>query len=149
MERLTVLTSRGTGVADLSVASPSGSVTIKNGFSYLQTQQVFTKAGFYKFLQYDSKRQRVYLSGIDHVDVFDLASSQFLAPIQPPGGPPPNAGLRGLALTPDNSHLVVADFGAQSIYLINPDTSSGSASFVGGIPRYLTSGPPPAPPTST
>jgi len=111
----------------------------KNGFSYLQSQQVFAKAGFYKFLQYDSKRQRVYLSGIDHLDVFDLASSQFLAPIQPPGGPPPNAGLRGLALTPDNSHLVVADFGAQSIYLINPDTSSGSAQrFVGEFPATLT-----------
>jgi len=53
----------------------------------------------------------------------------------------PNAALRGLALTPDNSHLVVADFGAQSIYLIDPDTSSGSASFVGGIPGYVNSGP--------
>ncbi|HWT87373.1 MAG TPA: IPT/TIG domain-containing protein [Candidatus Angelobacter sp.] len=141
LERLTLLTSPGAGVVDISVASPSGSVTLKNGFSYLQSQQVFAKAGFYKFLQYDSSRQRVYLSGIDHVDVFDLASSQFLAPIQPPGGPPPNAGLRGLALTPDNSRLVVADFGAQSIYLINPDTSSGSASFVGGIPGYVNSGP--------
>ena len=103
LERLALLTSPGTGVADISVVSPSGSVILKNGFSYLQSQQVFAKAGFYKFLQYDSNRQRVYLSGIDHVDVFDLASSQFLAPIQPPGGPPPNAGLRGLALTPDNS----------------------------------------------
>jgi len=37
----------------------------------------------------------------------------FLAPLHPPGGPPPNAGLRGLTLTPDGSQLIVADFGAQ------------------------------------
>jgi len=142
LQRATLLTSPGTpGAADISVTSLSGSATLKNGFSYLQSEQVFAKAGFYKFLQYDSKRQRIYLSGIDHVDVFDLGSSQFLAPIQPPGGPPPNSGLRGLALTPDSSHLVVADFGAQSIYLIDPDTSSGSASFVGGISGYVNSGP--------
>jgi len=142
LQRATLLSSPGTaGAADIFVGTPSGSAALENGFSYLQSEQVFAKAGFYKFLLYDSKRQRLYLSGIDHVDVFDLASNQFLAPIQPPGGPPPNAGLRGLALTPDSSHLVVTDFGAQSIYLINPNTSSGSSSFVGGIPGYANSGP--------
>jgi hypothetical protein len=75
------------------------------------------------------------------VDVFDLNANAFLAPIQPPGGAPPVAGLRGLALTPDDAQLVVADFGAQSVYLINPDNSFGSTSFVGGIAGYANSGP--------
>ncbi len=142
LQRATILTPAGSpGIADVVVRSPDGSATLSRGFEYLQSVQVFPKAGLYKFILYDQKRQRLYLSNIDHVDVFDLASSQFLAAIQPPGGPPPNAGLRGIALTSDNSRMVVADFGAQSIYLINPDTSSGSSSFVGGIPGYANSGP--------
>ena len=135
MQRVTLVTPSGTpGTADVIISSPDGTATLQRGFEYLQNEQVFAKAGFYKFLLYDQRGQHLYLSDIDHVDVFDLASSQFLSALQPPGGPPPNSGLRGLALTPDNSQLVVADFSAQSIYVINPDTSAGSISFVGGIP---------------
>lgn len=77
-------------------------------------------------------RQRVYLTNIDHVEVFDLQLGAFIAPLEPPGGPPPNAGLRGLSLTPDASQLLVADFGAQSVYVLNPDTGSGITTAVGG-----------------
>jgi len=142
LQRATVQTPAGAaGYADVVLSSPDGTATLSRGFSYLQSEKVFSKAGFYKFLLYDQKRQHIYLSNIDHVDVFDLNSNTFLAPIQPPGGPPPNAGLRGLALTPDNAQLVVADFGAQSVYLINPDNSSGSSSFVGGLAGLANSGP--------
>src|SRR5262249_37500028 len=127
--------------ADVVVSSLTGSATLSRGFAYLQSEQVFSKPGLHKFLLYDQKRQRLYLTNIDHVDVFDLGSAHFLASIQPPGGPPPNAGLRGLGLTPDGSQMIVADFGAQSLYLINPDTSTGSAAFVGGIQGYSNSGP--------
>jgi hypothetical protein len=48
-----------------------------------------------------------------------------------------------MALTPDNTQLVVADFGAQNVYLINPDggVNNGSNVFVGGVAGYLNSGP--------
>jgi hypothetical protein len=52
---------------------------------------------------------------IDHVEVFDLQLGAFIAPLEPPRGPPPNAGL---SLTPDASQLLVADFGAQSVYVL-------------------------------
>lgn len=142
LQRATLLTPAGlAGIVDVVVNSPDGSATMLRGFEYLQSEQVFSKAGLYKFLVYDQKRQHLYLSNIDRVDVFDLASSQFLSALQPPGGPPPNSGLRGLALLPDSTQLVIADFAAQSIYVINPDTSTGSISFVGGIPGYINSGP--------
>ena len=149
LQRVIITATPGTaGTADVAVASPSGSTNSVSGYLYFQSEQIFPKAGFYKFLLYDQSRNRVYLSATDHVDVFDLASSSYLAAIQPPGGPPPNAGLRGLALTPDSSQMIVADFGAQSIYVINPDTSAGSASFVGGISGYQNSGPSRVAPTS-
>jgi hypothetical protein len=142
MERLTVVTPPGTPAsADVSVTAPSGKFTLPHAFQFLQSEQVFAKAGFYKFLSYDQKRQWIYMSNIDHLDVFDLAASQFRGGIQPPGGSPPNAQLRASALTPDSSQLVVADFGAQSVYLVNPDTASGSSISVGGVPGFVNSGP--------
>lgn len=143
LQRITLQVPPGTaGKAGVTVTAPSGMTTAAESLQYLQTSQVFPKAGFYKFLLYDHSRQWLYLSNIDHVDVFDLAAQQFrTATITPPGGPPPNAGLRGLALTPDSSQLLVADFGAQKVYIFNPTSGSGSAVSVGGIPGFTNSGP--------
>ena len=105
---------------------------------------MWNKGRLYKFVLYDSSRQQVFLTATDHVDVFDLQSQAFRAAIQPPpNGPPPNAALRGLALTPDHSQLVVADFGAQSVYLIDPDgpVASGAKVVVGGAAGHINSGP--------
>jgi hypothetical protein len=73
-----------------------------------------------------------------------LKALAFVSPIEPPpNGPPPDAGLRGVALTPDFSQLIVADFGAQSVYLINPDGAAynGTAVSVGGVAGFSSSGP--------
>jgi len=116
----------------------------------MQSVQVFAKPALYKFVLYDRKRQWLYLSNTDHVDVFDLAAAQFhVTGINPPGGPPPNAALRGLSLTPDASHLVVADFGAQSVYLLNPGAGTGATVPVGGVAGFLNSGPARVAATST
>jgi WD40 repeat protein len=143
IERITLQTPVGTaGKADVLVTSGAGSATSSKAFQYLQNEQFFMKPGFYRFLQYDQKRQVVYVSNNDHVDVLDLAAGQFRANgIEPPGGPPPNAGIRGMSLTPDGSQLVIADFGAQKVYLIDPNTGTGSAVAVGGVPGFTNSGP--------
>jgi len=44
-------------------------------------------------------------------------------------------------LTPDGSQLIVADFGAQSIYLIDPVNGTGTTVPVGGVPGFTNSGP--------
>src|SRR5258708_1151281 len=149
LQRITVTSPPGSaGIADVAVNLPSGTTTLKQSFQFLQSEQVFSKAAFYKFILYDRKRQWIYLSNIDRVDVFDLGAGVFRSGILPPGGPPPNALIRQAALTPDASQLVVADFGAQSVYLINPDTASGSSVNVGGVSGDANSGPVPAAATS-
>jgi hypothetical protein len=142
LERITLQTPAGAaGKADLLINVPSGSATATKSFQYLQSVHSYSKPGLYKFLIYDQPRQRINLTNIDHVDVFDLQQSLFLNPIEPPGGPPPNAGLRGLALTPDGSQLVVADFGAQNVYLLDPVKGTGTTVSVGGVPGFTNSGP--------
>jgi hypothetical protein len=143
LQRITLLSPPGTpGQSDVGVASAAGATTAVRAFQYMQSAQVFAKPALYKFILYDQKRQSLYLTTTDHVDVFDLTAAQFHATaITPPGGPPPNAALRGLSLTPDASQLVVADFGAQSIYLVNPDAATGTTIPVGGVAGFLNSGP--------
>ena len=151
LERITLTTPAGTpGPAGVSISAPSGSATLPQGFQFLQSEQFFGKPGFYRFIFYDQSRQWLYLSDIDHVDVFDIAAGQFRSSsIQPPGGPPPNSAVRGLSLTPDSSRLLIADFGAQSVYLMNPDLGSGSSVPVGGIAGFANSGPARVAATST
>jgi len=126
---------------DIALSAPSGSTLFRSGFQYLQSWLLFAKAGWYKFLTYDRMRQWVYLSTIDHVDVYDLTAGAFRPGILPPGGPPPNALIRQTALTPDGSELLVTDLGAQSVYVMNPDAATGSAVQVGGIEGVTDSGP--------
>ncbi|HKT47883.1 MAG TPA: IPT/TIG domain-containing protein [Candidatus Acidoferrales bacterium] len=151
LERVTVATPAGNpGAADVVVSGPAGSLTLPRGYQFLQSEQFFGKAGFFRFITYDQSRQWLYLSNIDHVDVFDLAAKQFHASaIEPPGGPPPNSAVRGISLTPDSSKLLVADFGAQSIYLMNPDQGTGSSVTVGGVAGFVNSGPARVAATST
>ena len=145
IERITVTSPAGTaGKADIAVTTPAGSITLAKSFQYLSARHTYANPSLYKFILYDQSRQQLYLSATDHVDVFDLNAQVFRSPLAPPpNGPPPDAGLRGMALTPDNTQLVVADFGAQNVYLINPDggANNGAKVFVGGVAGYLNSGP--------
>jgi DNA-binding beta-propeller fold protein YncE len=150
LQRLTIITPSGApGKADVAVNAASGTATFPKSFQFLQSLKSSAKPGLYKFLLYDQMRQRIYLSSLDHVDVFDLSLGAFLTAIQPPGGPPPNAGLRGLALTPDGTQLIVADFGAQNVYLIDPVKGTGTTVPVGGVPGFTNSGPARVAATST
>jgi IPT/TIG domain len=145
LERITVTTPPGTaGKADISLSATSGSTMLAKSFQYLGSSQTYPNPALYKFVLYDQPRQKIYLTATDHIDAFDLKASVFGSAMEPPpNGPPPDAALRGLALTPDGSQLIVADFGAQSVYLINPDggANNGATVPVGGVAGYLNSGP--------
>ena len=150
LQRITVQTPAGSsGKADVFITAPAGLATSLKSFQYLQGVQSYSKSGFFRFLLYDQERQRVYLTNTDHVDVFDLQLNSFALQFQPPGGPPPNSGLRGLALTPDGSQLIVADFGAQNLYLMDPVKGTGTVVPVGGVPGFTNSGPARVAATST
>lgn len=122
------------------LAALAGTTSSPKSFQYVATSQAFPVAGLHKFILYDQTRQSIYLSSTDHIDLFHLATQSFGAPLSPfPGGPPPNVALRGLALTPDHSQLIAADFGGQSVYLVNPDqpTNAGAKVPVGGVAGFL------------
>jgi hypothetical protein len=104
----------------------------------------FANPGLHKFVLFDSSRRQIFLTATDHVDVYDLSAQVFRNPIEPPPMSlhrmPPSGVLRS---HPDRSQLIVANFGAQSVYLINPDgvANNGAKAPVGGVAGYLNSGP--------
>jgi uncharacterized protein (TIGR03437 family) len=67
-------------------------------------------------LVFDATRQRVYIanSGLNRVEVYDIASQAFLTPIKVGQLPV------SLALTPDGSLLYVANSGGESISMVDP-----------------------------
>jgi len=143
LEEITVRTPAGTaGKADLQVTSPAGSATASGAVQFLRNMQTFALPGPYGFIVYDQGRKRAYLSANGRLDVFDVSAGQFSTALAPAGGWPPVADLRGMALTADNSQLVVADFGGQNVYLLSPDAAGNeNVVFVGGVPGFLNSGP--------
>ena len=107
------------GVADLKLTTPNGSVTLPNAFHFVDIQD-FAEANSPQAVLFDRFRNQVYVSAGDHVDVFSLASKSFAAPLPMPvvsgvakAGP--------LALTPDGKKLLVGNFGDGSLAIIDPD----------------------------
>ncbi len=112
------------GKADITVTSSAGTATLANGFNYVSVTD-YASSDTFTYALYDAKRDWVYLSAGDHIDVFSAASSQFLVPIVPHslGG---TRQIMGLALTPDNSTLLAANFSDSSVAIIDPDNPSSS-----------------------
>jgi len=112
------------GIADISVTSSAGTTKLARAFNYVAVADYSSSDSFTNIL-YDPKRQWVYLSAGNHIDVFSAESDQFLTPIVPPS----LSGSRqimGLALTPDNSTLLAANYTDSSVAIIDPDNPANS-----------------------
>lgn len=123
------------GAADISVTSTAGTTTLPNGFNYISVAD-YASSDTFTFILYDPMRDWVYLSAGDHIDVFSADSDQFLSPIVPPSVSG-SRQIMGLALTPDNSTLLAANFSDCSVAVIDPDNPSTST--IAPIPVSLTS----------
>lgn len=113
------------GASDVTVTSEAGTSTSPGAFTYLPGITDYPSSDTFNFVLYDSKRHWVYLSAGDHIDVFSADAGQFLAPITPPSV----SGARkilGLALTPDKSKLLAANFADLSVAIVDPDNPSTS-----------------------
>jgi hypothetical protein len=133
LQSITVQTPSGTpGAADIVVTSGSGTATVAGGFQFAQSVQTTPSQHLYKFPLYDQRRQLVFVSfdtGIDAIPLPGAAaysgSVSLFCPSKNEAGPCPDADVRGIALSPDGSQLIAADFGSQNIYLIDPDVPGG------------------------
>jgi len=126
LQHLRVAIPAGTpGTKDVNVTSPAGSALFAKGLHYVQSVTSYSSADTFGLVIVDPTRQQLYLAAGDHLDVFSTSTRTFLSPIAIPsiGG---TRQLAGLALTPDNAKLLVANFSDNSVAIINPDSPSSS-----------------------
>jgi len=127
LQHLTVTVPAGTtGAKDVTITSPAGTATISKGFHYLKSVSDFASTDSFQYLLYDTHRNQVYLVTPDHIDVFSVGANSYGTPITVPtvGG---TRLLSGIALTPDGSKLLVANFSDNSVAIINPDNPTSGA----------------------
>lgn len=112
------------GLADVTVTTSAGQSTLKSVLRYSQIVD-YTSSDKFTAVLYDRGRNQLYLTAGNHVDVFDLSSKTFGAPITPPtlAG---HTGFAGLTLTPDGSKLLVANLTDGSLAVINPDVPASA-----------------------
>ena len=129
------------GVSGSLSHSATFGLVVESSLGY--SAQVYANPAFngqpspYKFLLYDKQRQLLYLSAPASIDLFDLQAAAFkpfslmlYCPVFKSPGPCPDDDVRGVALTPDASLLVAADFGSQNVYVLNPDTPTTPATAI-------------------
>lgn len=115
-----------TGTRDLTVSGPAGSATIPKAVHYLKSVSDFASTDNFQYALYDSNRSQVYLVAEDHIDVFSANANSFGTPITVPTVSGTRL-LSGIALTPDGSKLLVANFGDNSVAIVNPDNPTNGA----------------------
>ncbi len=127
VQSLTVTVPAGTpGWADITLTNNVGTDTLKRGLEYLKTEATVT-GGPFRFAVYDSVRNLFYLTGgSNSVAVFDPKTQTMLSPLQS-SSVSASAVLEGLALTPDDSKLLVADPADESVVIFDLTNNSSTS----------------------
>jgi hypothetical protein len=113
------------GPANLTITSPVGTTTIPGGFHFMNqvTTVPLNPNNLLKGV-WDESRNHIYFSDGNEIQVLSTTTQQFLSPIQIPNATPATQ-LAGVAITPDDTRLLVADYGDSAVLIINlNDTAS-------------------------
>lgn len=108
------------GPADITLSTANGTTTLKNAFHYYSQKRAPLFGNFYAMLL-DSSRHRLYLTDGNQIRVVSTDSLLEQTPIRSTAF---SQSLRGMAMTPDNSRLLVADNGGDQFFSINADSPS-------------------------
>jgi hypothetical protein len=114
------------GWADLAVTTANGSGSLPKSVFYAKSVTDYSSPDTFTAVLYDRKRNQVYLSANDHIDVFSMSSLEFVTALRPQilGT---NSLFGGLALTPDGSQLLAANILDGSLAVMNPDSPSSTS----------------------
>lgn len=128
------------GLADLTITSSTGTVTIPHAYHYMnQVTPVSLNSNNLVKAVWDESRNQVYLSNGTEIEVFSTNTQQFLAPIKIPHATI-STQLSGLDITPDNNTLLVADYGDSSVLVIDLNNTASVQSVSTVVPSTQQSG---------
>ncbi len=128
------------GLADLTITSSTGTVTMPHAYHYMnQVTPVSLNPNNLVKGVWDESRNQVYLSNGSEIEVFSTSTQQFIAPITIPNSTAATQ-LSGLALTPDNNSLLVADYGDSAVLIIDLNNTASVHVVSTIVPSTLQSG---------
>jgi hypothetical protein len=115
------------GPADLRVTTPIGTGLLPKSVWYAKSISDYSSPDSSTFtaVLLDAKRNQIYVSAGDHIDVFSTNSNQFVTPLKP-AAMGSQKQFAGLTLTPDGSLLLATDLLDGSLAVINPDSPSST-----------------------
>jgi hypothetical protein len=116
------------GPADLTITSPSGTTTLKNGFYYTAPAQSFPLGATLQQGIYDQALGQYLFTDTNKIQVLNRNQGSWGTPITLPGTTSAT-NLKGLALSPSGNFLAVADFGGQAVYVLNPSAPSSAVRY--------------------
>jgi hypothetical protein len=125
------------GFADIAVTTQAGTGTLPKAFYYAKSVKDYASSDKFTSLLFDAKRNQVYLTAKDHVDVFSTSSNQYASPLYPAAQGTAKQ-FTGLALTPDGGQLLVTDLLDGSLAVVNPDAPSSSFAITIATVDYST-----------
>jgi hypothetical protein len=117
----------GTAV-DVTVTTPSGSVTAASAFHYTAAVQSFPVIANLQAGVYDAGRDLYYFADQAQLQILSRNAGKWLTPIPLPGITG-QTQLFAISESPDGSKLAVSDFGGQAIYVLNPDNPASAKSY--------------------
>jgi len=109
----------GTAV-DVTLTTPSGSVTAKAAFHYTAAVESYPLTANLQAGIYDSHRDLYYFTDQAQIQVLSRTAGKWLSPIALPGVTG-KTQLLAISQSPDGSRLAVSDFGDQAICVLDPD----------------------------
>jgi IPT/TIG domain len=116
------------GPANLTITTPVGTTTIPGGFHFMNqvTPVPLNPNNLLKGV-WDESRSQIYFSDGNEIQVFSTTTHQFLSPIQIPNATAATQ-LAGVAITPDDTKLLVADYGDSAVLIINLNNTASVSS---------------------
>lgn len=129
------------GRADITVSTNVGNATLPGAFLYAKSVQSFPSSPAYNSMLYDDSRGILYASTNTGIARYSVSSASFLTPLTPPTLTG-QSQFEGMALTPDDSKLLVTnlvDVSAAVIDLNNPSNAAVVAVPAIGYPAGPTS----------
>jgi hypothetical protein len=105
---------------DLTITTPSGSVTMPGAIHYIHPVKKFPLSDTLQGGIYDSRRDLYYFTGVSKIEVLSVAKGGWQTPISL-AGTSASSLFVGIAESPDGSKLAVSDETGQAIYILDPD----------------------------
>jgi len=114
--------------ADVTVTTPSGSVTATGAFHYTAATNFYQVTANLQAGIYDAGRNLYYFTDQKQIQVFSKSTGKWLSPIALPNVSG-KTQLLAISESPDGAKLAVSDYGGQTIYVLNPDNPASAIGY--------------------